>query len=149
MKVVRAERSGKSTLVVGINDRSLADRNILIARQLYEESDYLGARDVVSVHHGVKTHPTRGSKPPIEIQNRRTLLRIGHPTPLSNCLIRHTCKMLIRLEVCVCYGETVREGFERTESNTESNCALFSPMAGGPWHTQNEPEPRVARASRK
>jgi hypothetical protein len=57
--------------------------------------------------------------------------------------------MLIRLRVCVCYRQTVREGFERTESNTESNGALFGPMPGGLWHTQNEPEPRVARASRK
>jgi hypothetical protein len=38
--------------------------------------------------------------------------------------------MLIRLGVCVCYGETVRERFERTESNTESNCALFGHMPG-------------------
>ena len=49
----------------------------------------------------------------------------------------------------MCCGETVREGFERTERNTESNCALFGPMPGGRWHTQNEPEPRVSRASRK
>jgi len=75
--------------------------------------------------------------------------RKAYPNPLSNCLIQHTCKMLIRLGVCVCYGETVREGFERTESNTESNCALFGPMPGERWHTQNEPEPRMTRASRK
>ncbi|MEN9774820.1 MAG: hypothetical protein RL322_1890 [Pseudomonadota bacterium] len=71
------------------------------------------------------------------------------PTPLSNCLIRHTYKMLIRLGVCVCYRVTVREGFERTESNTESNCALFGHMPGERWHTQNGPLSRMPRVSRK
>jgi len=37
------------------------------------------------------------------------------PTPLSNPSIRHTRKLLIRLAVCVCHSETVRDCFQRTE----------------------------------
>ena len=53
------------------------------------------------------------------------------------------------LAVCVCFSERVREGFERTESNTESNYALFSPIPGTPQHTQNGPLSRVERGLRK
>ena len=72
----------------------------------------------------------------------------GHPNRSANSLIRHTCKSLSGLAVCVCFSERVREGFERTESNTESNCALFSPLPGTPQHTQNGPLSRVERGLR-
>jgi len=57
--------------------------------------------------------------------------------------------MLIRFGVCVCCGETVREGFENTENNIESNYAILGPMPRAPWHTQNGPLSRKAQASRK
>ncbi len=52
--------------------------------------------------------------------------------------------MLTHKAVCVCYREEVGAGFERTESERESNRVASGPQDTASWHTQNGAEPRVA-----
>lgn len=57
---------------------------------------------------------------------------------------RHTLKSPCSKAFCVCSGEEVSEGFERTESKRESNQATSARRAAMAWHMQICAEPRVA-----
>ena len=70
------------------------------------------------------------------------------PVPPSNRPLRHTYNPLFSNAFCVCQIDTVLHYSLRTESRTESKCHRNRQISGTPqrpWHTQNRPEPRVAR----
>ena len=52
-------------------------------------------------------------------------------------------KLLTRNAVCVCLGEEVGVGFERTESERESNPATSGRRVTTAWHMQVGAEHRV------
>ncbi len=62
---------------------------------------------------------------------------------MDNRSQRRTCNALTHKAVCVRYGEEVGAGFERTESERESNRAVPGPHGTAAWHTQIGPQTRV------
>ncbi|OIQ85972.1 hypothetical protein GALL_321720 [mine drainage metagenome] len=52
-------------------------------------------------------------------------------------------EVTVRKAACVCSGEEVGAGFERTESERESNRARSGAEVGDRRHRQNGPQPRV------
>ena len=57
--------------------------------------------------------------------------------------IGHTRKSLTRNAFCVCRGEEVGAGFERTESARESNAPTSGRRVIAAWHMQIGAEPCV------
>ena len=78
----------------------------------------------------------------------RFISRSPAPVPPSNRPFRHTYKPLFSNAFCVCQIDTVLHYSLRTESRSESKRGGIGRNFGTPqtpWHTQNDPEPRVAR----
>ena len=70
------------------------------------------------------------------------------PVPPPNHPLRHTYNPLFSNAFCVCQIDAVLHYSLRTESTTESKCRRNRQICRQPqtpWHTQNGPEPRVAR----